>query len=201
MHIKEIITNQSRDEDISKFVRYFATAAKTKATWNSQLLYAHVPQTEWDPECFGLFEGEDLVAVLLADTDRGNGLQITQTAVTVKWRRQGCLRYLINAATKMHGVIVTDDHQTHEAKEMWRGLVKFPGILRIAIRNEDGSEVKATTENFETAYDGESALLVARHCGTTLDEESDPRNVHHRRRRTGRDYHSIWFFFPDIDNP
>ena len=126
MQVNEIITYPSRAGSITFIAGYqniFDKDIKSKA-FNNLMFAEHESN---DSYFSGLFNNDTLVAVLNVVFREHNMWQITYTETVPEYQGQGAFRYLLIRAVNRYKKILCDEHQTNEAKQAWKSLIKYSG--------------------------------------------------------------------------
>jgi GNAT superfamily N-acetyltransferase len=191
MHIQEIVTIPSREDEIARYrsefdvddpgIRAFAGVIFKETSLN-------------DEHHLGLFADDELVAYLRLDI-RDLGLwQITYSLTAPDYRGQGCFRYLLEKAVAEHKKILSDNNQTVEAKNAWESLIKHPGgLMTISAFDIDTNTVSDIQSNDAVWNQQQSPLLLASaiHYSNKIKEHLDYSEK--IKKKIGRDRINIWF--------
>lgn len=194
MQVDEIVTVPSRDQDISKYQGVFADQSKVKAF--NGLTFAE-NQTNQSHE-LGLFDDENLVAYLRLDTRDQGKWQITYSQTESRFRGQGCFRYLLTKGVLEHGAVLSDSHQTQEAIDAWKSLIRFPGgQIQILLYDVDTGKTSKThgVPEEEIWNQRTNTVLMASKQKYTSEglHRMQKRDQWHQMHGTNRDCNSIWY--------
>jgi hypothetical protein len=200
MKITEIVLTPSRADALEKYQGNFSNQDRTPAFNN--LGFSQV-QTA-DSHELGLFSRDNLVAYLRLDQREDPTWQITLSQTQEQYQDQGCFRYLLLKAVSSHGEVLSDTHQTAEAKAAWQSLIRYPGGLMQILSVDTETNTVYPTWNVpedEIWNQETSPVLLARkqQYSEKILESMKKRDAWHHVNNTGRDHDSIWFG-PDSSN-
>ncbi len=193
MKINEIVLFPSREEPIENY-QYLFDNAKREPAFNN-LEFSQV--FDLDEHYLGLFNSNKLISYLWISFREENKWQVSYSQTDLKFRRQGCFRYLLLQAVNMHNEILSDDHQTIESQNAWKALIKYPGgkfhiflyntkLNKILEKTYGLSDDKIWNQNEDTL------LLVQKIQHSEKFLEHLNRDNEHKKK-FGRDYNHIWF--------
>lgn len=192
----EIVTYPSRDEFIDRYLEKFSNSSKTPAFDGLQFaesLYS-------DEHCLGLFDGDNLISLLVLMVRETRYFQVTLSQTDKKYQQRGCFRYLLFKAVDRHYTVLSDDHQTPEAEKAWKSLIRYPSeFASIGVYDVDTGTITPTTNTDPGSIWNQhpNPVLIIQRKSKSLQECMD-REVD-IKSKFGRDFSSIWFGSKAVD--
>lgn len=203
MKINEIVINPSREENIEKYTSMFSGVSLCPTPFYQNGLELDYAVAVDQSEYYGLFEKNQLVAILILDFDRLDLPQISLSHTNIDRRGQGLLRYLANRALDKHPVLYSDSHQTKESQHFWQMLMKFPEP-RYSVMIYDVT-TKQLTSSKGVSYDEiwnqeENPIVALVRRNTSISEQAASIRGSQIRARYGRDDWNLWYGHHNEDN-
>jgi ribosomal protein S18 acetylase RimI-like enzyme len=188
MKMHEVVLYPSRDVDLSNYQHNFDLTSATFA-FNGLRFVENKTDQSHD---LGLFDKDTLVAYLRLDI-RDHGLwQITLAQTDPKFQGQGCFRYLLLKAVEDHNNILSDDHQTQQAADAWKSLIRYPSNrIKILLYDFESKKTIPISDVLDSEIWNQKENLVLMITKQKYIKESI-RDTE-IKKRYGRDYDSIWF--------
>ncbi len=192
MKLEEITIYPSREDPIENYQHLFDNAKRESAFDN--LEFSEVFST--DDHYLGLFHNNELVSLLLVSFRQLNKWQITYSQTILKFRGQGCFRYLLHKALDIHKEILSDDHQTPEAELAWKALIKYTDERMIIVVFDEVSKQEYSKNKipFDKIWnENENFLLLAKKRIFTQKMLENRAKDNELKKKVNRDYDSIWY--------
>jgi hypothetical protein len=203
MKIGEIVTYPSRDGDVWKFQQYFDNLQTIPAF--SNLEYAMVSDKH-DTEYYGLLDDtKQLVSILVLDKRDLPYWQISYTETVPNFRKQGCFRYLLMKSLDIHSTVLSDEHQTIEAKNAWKSLIQYPSDrIQFKMYNTRTGDIVSVEQEYVWNDSSEYVMMATNeHMNESIIQRSLIRDEY--TTKTNRNFDGIWFgpqsSNDDYDNP
>lgn len=196
MKINEIVINPSREENIEKYTLMFSGLPLTPTPFYQNGLELDYARAADQAEYYGLFEKNQLVAILILDFDRLDLPQISLAHTNTDRRGQGLLRYLANRALDNYPVLYSDTHQTKESQHFWQMLMKFSeprySVMIYDVATKQLASSKGVSHD-EIWNQEENPIVALVRRDTSISEQAASLRGSQIRARYGRDDWSLWY--------
>ncbi len=193
MKINEITITPSREEPIENY-QYLFDNAKRKTAFNN-LEFSEVLIGEGE-HYLGLFNDNKLISILWVSFREENKWQINYAQTDKKFRGHGCFRYLLHMAVYIHNEILSDDHQTVEAKNAWNALIRYTDkrILIFAFNTITKKEYPKNEIPFDKIWDEKENFLLLVKKSEFNKEVLEHMELRDKiTKKVNRDYLGLWY--------
>jgi hypothetical protein len=155
----------------------------------SGLMYKH--NFDSTSHYFGLFS-DKLVSTLVINI--GVSYSITYIHTDDEYQGIGCFRFLLNKALDIFDNIISDHHQTKEASDAWKGLIKYPGgKFNVYVYTEDGSLSDTRDVPESEIWNGNTfPILLISKISHSFKQQQFLDKLDESSKRVGRDYMTLF---------
>jgi hypothetical protein len=194
MKINEILINPSRENYMEKYYQFFKNSIKTPAFKN--LEFAEHIDIINEKHYLGLFDKDELISYLEVEIRELILWQINYTQTDIKFRGQGCFRYLLTKAVITHDEILSDDRQTNEAKSAWQRLIEYQdGTFQIFLYDAINKKILGKAKDFseDEIWNNEDKFLLAKKTSSAQGLMERTIRNHKSLVALERDHYGLWY--------
>lgn len=193
MTINEIVNTPSRSDSIEKYQIYYPDTAQKIPAFDA-LQFCTVKSAE--DQYLGLFYENTLVSHLHIEIRTAGMWQITYSLTREDFQKQGCFRYLLLKGLESTHQILSDSHQTPQARAAWKSLIRYPSSRMKIFVYDIANNVLTPTKNIDlhSIWNNEDdPVLLAVNVYRTQEVINQQLARDRVMEKYNRNYDKIWF--------